>query len=232
MIRSLLGIRPIVLFMACALPLFAYPGSARAAVDDGSFWARVHGGLVGRLNFASLVADDIPDDMLRTRTGFSLGGFVGFPASHLVTIQTEATYTRKGGKLRVPAEGYLFTDTYTFDYLEVAPLLQVALPLRSDVRVFGEVGPVLGAVLSGEVSTTISDGLFSESLSGDVTDELEPIEFGLAFGAGVAVPMEKVALLFGIRYHLGLTTVSESFADTTGLEPFSRNLQLQTGLIF
>lgn len=218
----------------CLPPLsaFAESPSTPPAEPAAGYWDQVHGGLLVRVNFATLVSDDIPETYLRVSTGYSLGGFVSLPVSSSVTVQAEGVYTRKGGKLRVPVDGFILTDTYAFDYLEFAPMLQIALPLKSELRVFGELGPVLGIKLAGEVKSTAFNGFYSESMSQDVTDELEPIEFGVAVGAGLAVPFGDVGLLVGLRYHMGLTSVSESFAESSGMDAYSRNLQIQGGIYF
>ena len=216
--------------LVCSVPGLA--GAAETASSSGHGERGLYGGFAARLNFASLAIDNVPDNFLENRTAYSIGLFLGIPVSDLVTIQAEGFYTRKGGELNMNLPGFMSINSeFRLDYIEFAPMLQVQLPLQSTVRVFGEAGPVFGINVAGEFE--VSAPLEGISETEDIKDDLEDFEFGIAFGAGIGIPVEKIELLFGIRYHMGLTSITDVFSgEGLGAEPYTRNLQFQAGIAF
>ena len=198
------------------------------SIGSASIHNRPHGGFVGRINQAALISDDVPSRYTKALTGFSLGGFAVFPVNEAVAIQFETVFTRKGGRYVVEDSFFNGRDIYRFDYIEVAPLLQLSLPLQSAVRLFGEFGPILSFTVAGEVDTRITEGSYTETANFDVSDELNPVELGVALGGGISIPFDAMGLVFGVRYHWGMTDPVEDFP----LDVRSRNLMFQTGIFF
>lgn len=115
-----------------------------------------------------------------------------------------------------------------FDYFEFAALARPTLPTPWDLQVYGEFGPVLSLTLAGEMDAELSAGSFHQTWTADVTDQLHPLELGVALGGGISIPLTRMGILFGIRHHWGLTNP----VDDSRVSLRSRNLILQTGLYF
>lgn len=199
------------------------PSMASASILR-SMHERPHGGFVGRFNVAQMEWRTGPDIDTRPIAAFSLGGFVILPASRSWAFQLEGVYTQKGGETQRREGSRTKVTTTRLDYVELATLAQFSLPLASDLRVFGEFGPVFGIALDEEYAE------FETAYRTKATEgphHVNPFELGAAVGAGIAIPMDGVGLLFGVRHHWGLTSISAHPEIAV-----SRNFQIQTGLYF
>lgn len=203
--------------------LVLVPSLASASVLR-SIHERPHGGFVGRFNLAQLDWRTGPEVNSRPIAAYSVGGFLVLPATRSFSVQVEAVYTRKGTETRLRDLGGVQVSALHLDYVELAPLAQLSLPLDSELRVFGEFGPVFGINVGGNFTEFHADG---RSSSTDALSGLELFELGVAAGAGISVPMEGLGLLFGVRHHWGLTSISRQ-PETL----LTRNFQIQTGLYF
>ncbi|MBK6734317.1 MAG: PorT family protein [bacterium] len=172
-------------FAAIALLAFATPASAAG------------GGLKAGLTMSTFTGSDAelvgvdPD----YRMGFAFGGYLNHALSPTLSFQPEAYYAMKGAKYEDGGESL----TFKFAYLQI-PLLLKMQPEGSNFFFYG--GPDVGINLSAKVEAE-ADGISAE----EDLDEIKSLDFGLTFGAGVA--MEKFSL--EARYTIGLS----SFDDTS-----------------
>ncbi|MBK9472372.1 MAG: PorT family protein [bacterium] len=174
----------LVTFAAIAMLAFAAPASAGGGLKAGLTMSTFTG------SDADLIGVD-PE----YRMGFAVGGYINHPLSPTLSFQPEVYYAMKGAKYEDGGESL----TFKFTYLQI-PLLLKMQPAGSNFFFYG--GPDVGINLSAKVEAE-AEGISAE----EDLDEIKSLDFGLTFGAGVA--MEKFSL--EARYTIGLT----SFDDTT-----------------
>ena len=161
-------------------------------VASASPYTRTHGGFFVRLHQATLVSDDVPDRFIEPYTGFGLGVYAGIPLNEFFGLQTEATFSRRGGRFVVEQVGE--EQTYRFDYFELASLLRFDFPVSTAAQVYLEGGIVLALLLDAEVETVYSDLYRYESYRAYVSDYLESPEPCALLGGGLALPVGQMGL--------------------------------------
>jgi len=140
--------------------------------------------------------------------GFSIGGVFGYGLSRTLEIQLEVQYVQKGAQER--NEGVL--RKLNHPYLEILLPLTVVIPSEySDFRLRLYGAPTVGFELG--CSFVATD--FTETASADCADErigfeTTSVDYGVAFGVGVDVPLGPGALTFDGRYDIGLTNINTS----------------------
>lgn len=174
----------LITFAAIALLAYATPASAANGLKAGLTMST----FTGSDNEIVGVSPDY-------RMGFAFGGYLNHVLSPTMSFQPEAYYAMKGAKYEDGGESL----TFKFAYLQI-PLLLKMQPQGSNFFFYG--GPDVGINLSAKVEAE-ADGISAET---DVED-VKSLDFGLTFGAGVA--MEKFSL--EARYTIGLS----SFDDTS-----------------
>jgi hypothetical protein len=162
---------------------------------------------------------------LSTRPGFTGFGFFGIQFINLIGAQVEVGYVMKGSKIKGTASviqqnipvSVNVDGTMSLDYLEIPILVKLSLPVPV-VNPYIYVGPSIGMLLSSKmhVKTTASvQGIsFSSDTTVDFKEHINSTDVGLAFGAGIDLPM---GLLIDLRYTLGLGTIAkqETGSSTT-----------------
>lgn len=159
---------------------------------------RVGIGFVGGVNRAAFDLPHEQDTTVDAITRLALGGVVDVGLGGPFALRMEPMYAQKGGAIRkVQAEGT--NGRLETDMLELAVLLKLSLGERR-VRPYLLAGPAVGARLSENLDVYLGD----ETYRGDVSPVVEPLDLGLAFGAGVSVPLRSVKGFVECRYTLGL----------------------------
>jgi len=137
-------------------------------------------GIKGGANFANQAVEDID---IETVTDYHLGAYLNLNLSDKFGITPEVLYTAYGSKWD--------NAKVDFDYVAIPVMLRYKpISLLSL-----EAGPQFSFLTKAEVEDV-----------GDVMDELKKNDFGLAFGAGVHLPLGFNA---GARYVLGFTDISD-----------------------
>jgi hypothetical protein len=181
-------------------------------------------GLKGGIGISDLSVEN--DDSFDSRTAFIGGGFATIGLGETFFLQPEVLYALKGASSDF--EGV--EATIALDYIEI-PLLvgaQFGLGGSSVVpRVFA--GPAVafetGCKISGE------DGFVSVELDCDEAEiQTKSVDFGLVFGAGLAIPLGGFELIIDGRYDLGLTNVNDSEFDDESVK--NRAWQFMAGVGF
>jgi hypothetical protein len=151
-----------------------------------------------------------------SRTGMMVGAFADIGITRSFYIRPGLRYVMKGFS-SVNNNGFVnVTTTTKISYLEFPALLKVAFPL-TEVKPYVMAGPTLGIMLSATQEQT--DGV--NNASGDVSQFLETIDFGLYFGGGIDFHVaKKIDMFVGAGYSLGLTNI---------VKPNPNNLQQVTG---
>lgn len=141
--------------------------------------------------------------LVSNKIGIQLGFIGEIPISNNIYINSGILFSQKGTK-------YNFFDPEEFNlsinYLELPLNISYKYHVGSK-KIFAQVGPYLGYVLSNKF-------LYSENEEsydyGSATDEMNRLDFGLNFGAGLEI--SKVQL--GINYGFGLTNITNHRFET------------------
>ena len=160
-------------------------------------------GIVGGLNMASMSGSDATG--MKTRTTFHAGLGANMTLGGNIFFQPQALYFMKGPKYEESG----FSASLRMGYLEVPLLLGMRIPMQgSNVRPYIVAGPSIGFKMSCKIHGEESG--VSVNLNCDDSQvglQVKGVDFGLAAGLGVEVPMGSGRLhIFG-RYSLGLSEV-------------------------
>ena len=165
-------------------------------------------GIMGGVNIASIAGSDYDLD---SKTGITAGLIITFDSPLLpVTFQPELLYSVKG-----------FTEgnaTIRLDYFEVPFLVKYKFLEESSATPSVLAGPYFAI-------NTYSEAESSTLGTYDVTDVVEPFDFGLVLGGEVKISK----IILGARYNAGLLQV---FEGRTNIEGRNQALTLFAGLSF
>ena len=163
------------------------------------FFIHAQGVGVGIKAGANFANQDVKDVDIKTATDFHVGAYVNINFSEKWGITPEFLYTAYGSEWD--------NVKVDLDYLAIPVMLRFKpVPLLSL-----EAGPQFSFLTKANVEDF-----------GDVKDQLKSNDFGLAFGAGVHLPLGFNA---GARYILGFTDIS----DVSGESIKNRNFQIYLG---
>lgn len=199
----------------CSLALVLFLASAPAAMAQN----KGAGFKIG-INFAELnvdIGDDDDDFQFERRTGIVGGIFYQFPVAPHFSIQPEWLYSQRGGKIS-EADGGGKLD---LDYFDVPILLRwdSTTAGQSTFNVFA--GPSFNFRHRARSEDAFEPG------DVDIRDEIEKIDVGLVFGAGV----EFGRFLLDGRYQLGLREVNK-FAEEDDFKVKHRTFSIMGGIRF
>jgi len=183
----------------------ALPAAGRA--QDAPQW-----GVKGGLNLSSLRGSH---GLIDGKRGVAGGGFLIYPLSPEFSLEADALFTMKGGKLEGPGPEIF----YILDYIEVPVLARFDVPLEGEVRPHVYFGPTLGIKLSARARTAGID----QNLSAAKT-----LDSGLAFGASADFLAGTHRLVVDARYGFGLTNAVSLFGFYLKNDVFS----LMAGVAF
>lgn len=121
--------------------------------------------------------------------GFVAGGFVGIPIAPRVRLQPE-----------------LLVSERKFTIAGVSPPLAISsrafeMPVFIQARFGKSVQPFIQAGPQVTVISSVKQRFGSNE--SDISDEIGDVDFGMAIGAGLEVPVKRGALLFEGRAHWG-----------------------------
>lgn len=190
-----------LLLAALLSAAFASPGFAQLSA----------GGRVG-IDFANLGGDAEGD----SKTGFSIGVFLGSSYHNLFSVYTELQYVQKGTKqeqLIVEGAFTAILETETkLSYLELLVPATLIIPVEgSNIRPRLYIGPTMALLLSCRVEVEapqLLGGIFQDPV--DCGDLLKSVDLGLVLGGGVDLSVGSGAITADVRYNLGLTNIGDS----------------------
>jgi hypothetical protein len=173
---------------------------------SGPAWAaeEIYGGIKGGVNIANNSWDPEDAELEDSRTGMSLGGYVGIPVSRTFAVQPEALFTMKGDSEE--ADG--LSASTKLNYIEVPVLARAQFMHDASARPSLYAGPCVGFNISANAE--VDDG--TGSVEADIKDEVNPIDFGMAFGGGLEIPISngKNSIGLDVRYTMGLNNINDS----------------------
>ncbi len=142
-------------------------------------------GIKAGANFANQNATDIST---KTITNFLVGAYLNLNLSEKFGITPEVLYSAQGSKWE--------NATVNFNYIAIPVMLRIK-PVKP---LYIEAGPQFSFLTKAHVENV-----------GDVMDQFKKNDFGVAFGAGVNLPL---GLNVGARYVLGFTDISDASQST------------------
>jgi hypothetical protein len=201
-----------VLALMFLLPNSSLASGIKGGLKIGVSSAKLHGDDVGDL-------EDLLGEDLKSRIGFSVGGFITFNISEMFAIQPEVLYTMKGLRYEEEIFGETLKVWMKLDYLEIPVLVKIIFPSPGGVNPYLFAGPAVAIKVSGKVKAEFA----GESDEEDIED-MKSTDFGLVIGAGVDFgfgALGKGTLSVDIRYSLGLSTISDFEGDDVKNGAFS-----------
>lgn len=163
-------------------------------------------GLKGGFNIANITNSDIDAD---ARFGLTAGASVDLSLPAIpFGIETGLNYSQKG------ADGSEeeFTSKIKLDYIEVPVLAKFQLGPPGPITPHLVVGPYLGININAEAE--VSDGI--ESISVDLSDDVNNTEIGGTAGVGVDFNMGVTKLNARAQYSYGFTDIFKDAGDLGG----------------
>jgi len=196
------------------------------------------------INLSKISVNQSDGFEFRSKPSFHLGGFVELVISEKFSFQPELIYSSQGTKSElvetfdsgIDFEQYEYKSDITFEYLNI-PLMAKFYAVKG---LSLEVGPQIGFLLSAkddyEEIETFSNGedtvVDSFSGSDDIKEFVKNTDFGLNFGLGYQLDN---GLLFGARYNVGLSNISDDNEDAEEEDEFrisNRVFQVSVGYRF
>src|SRR5690606_26749485 len=155
-------------------------------------------------NLANLVGDIEENKML---FGFHIGAVAEFAISEDFFIAPELLFSTQGTKSEY-SESIM---GMSIDVKETLKLNYITIPVMAKYQVADgftlEAGPQIGFLMSANADVYARFGGETESGSGDATEFVNSMDFGLNLGLGYRV---EHGLFFQRRYHIGLPNVADN----------------------
>lgn len=167
--------------------------------------AQIKFGAKAGLNISNVSGDDAgsPD----SKVGLVLGGLIQYQFAKMFGLQPELLFSMKGAS----EEGGGVKSDLSLNYIELPILVKFLIPLEGNKSLVPSLyaGPSIGYNVSADLEQTANN----QSQSTDISDDVETLDFGLAFGGGIEFPIGNNNLGFDVRYTLGLSSWDNSGAD-------------------
>lgn len=200
------------------------PGSSASAQTTFS----LHGGLN-----LSIIRDYHVDSVLVLNRERATGPNVGLAATFRVSppdqvnslaLQLSGTYSRRGGARSLGQK-----ITTRLDYVEIAALLDVRIPLIWEpLAVHVSAGGAAGRLMSCEFEFQDAEGR-TERTTACADDEFRSLDFGLVGGGSLEIgATERLGVTVGFQYYHGLGFIDHF--EEGSLK--NRSLSLRGGLLY
>jgi len=188
-------------------------------------------GVKGGIGFADLGGDfeDLIETSTDLKTGFSVGGFLGFDLHRLFRLQGEVQYVQKGAKATEGDSELKFK----VDYIEVLVPLTLMIPVEGTVAPRLYVGPSLAFEMDCKVKGQ-SGGASVEFAcdSEEVGAPTNTTDYGILFGGGIDIAVGSGAVTLDVLYNLGLGDIAKEDPTDPKIKVTNRNIQILVGYGF
>lgn len=138
------------------------------------------------------------------RMGLAGGAFLTFALGPNFALQPEVLYVMKGAKYEEDGN----EATFKFDYLDIPILFKYRFPTAGTTRPSLFAGPVASFKLSSEY-----EEVFEGEESKENVDNVNGLDYGLAFGGGIDFAVGQNTITMDVRYTLGLTDWPDTDVD-------------------
>lgn len=199
-------------------------------------------GFKAGLNIATIGGDIGMGAGLENKYGLNISYFNSNPITTDITFEWGVQYSMKGALSSYEYEYYNEIErsesTLNFQYIELPMSFKFTIPTQSLFSPFFSFGAVPGFNIK---STSDRDYYYyyyddwdgteyeiNDSSSEDITDEVNPFEFGFMFGGGIAIPTQSGKFLIDIKYNYGMTNIP----DETSFEMINKVWLLSLGYEF
>jgi hypothetical protein len=191
-----------VLTLMLLLPNPSSATGIKGGLKIGASSAKLYGDDVGNL-------EDLLGEGLKSRIGFSVGGFITFNIAEMFAIQSEVLYTMKGVRWEGEINGATPLKVWIkLDYLEIPVLVKIMPGTQGSVKPYLFAGPAVAIKVSSKVKAEFE----GESEEEPIEEGLKGTDFGLVIGGGLDFGLGAPGtgnLSVDIRYSLGLSTISD-----------------------
>jgi len=190
-------------------------------------------GIMAGLNFADIRGEYV--NFTKNKLGFVAGGFLEYSINDKFALQPEIKFTMKGSKVEmkfhfVSEYGEVYSKTTAqliLNYLELPVLAKVKVPIEN-IKLILFFGTFIGINVGANSRENYiywekdenGDIIYQESynINEDIKSDVNDIELGLIFGAGVNLS----PFIIGFRYNLGITDIwKDSEGDSVKNSVFS-----------
>lgn len=191
-------------FAASMLLLAFWPRPAAAGV---TFDLGIKGGIsFARVNWIDMGEED-PSKFLAQPV---FGAFVAINLNKVFTLQPEVYLQTRGGKWTEDIDGTITEWIEKWRFVHIPLLAKVHLMQGGKIIPIVFAGPAVNFNLSAKGKIFV-DGVLDDEY--EFKDFVKGTTFSVVFGGGAEMMLEKLMLIFDIRYDLGLTNPI-TFVDT------------------
>lgn len=177
-------------------------------------YAQIGAGIKAGANFAN---QDIEGINTESTTGYHFGAFFTFDISENFALQPEILFSKQGAELTTSSLGEV-----DYSYLTIPVLLKFKI-----MRILNlHAGPQFNILSNAEFKDS------GTSAKQEITDDLNSLDFALAFGGGVNLPK---GFLVGLRYVVSISDINDTYIPTNltaAPEIKNKTLQLYLGYRF
>ena len=182
---------------------------AASAADPPTF------GLEGGINFnsTSLSGSDAADLETMSKTGGTVGGFVGIPISPMFSIQPEVIYTTKSVKVSGTGSMSGYTANIQADFVEI-PVLAKINPKMKSLSYYVVAGPGFAFTTAAKLTDQSLNGQTVPDEDLKAADTFHSSDFTFIVGFG----LDKGPLGVEVRYDAGLLNMNKATATDTNIK--------------
>lgn len=182
-------------------------------------------GVLAGLNLANINVGDKEEGVeYSMRTVFGFGGVASFGLSEMMMLQLEPAYMQKGTKVKFDGQE---AGDYKLAYIDIPVLLKIVFG-QSNVKPYALVGGNIGFLMSAKAAPTQGEEV-------DIKEDLESLDYGLNFGAGVNIPMGTNQFFIEAQYALGLADITkpeEILGETFDSSDKNTGIHIKVGILF
>ena len=183
---------------------------AASAADPPTF------GLEGGINFnsTSLSGSDAAGLETTSKTGGTIGGFVGIPISPMFSIQPEVIYTTKSVKVSGTGSMSGYTANIQADFVEIPVLAKINLTKMKSLSYYVVAGPGFAFTTTAKLTDQNFGGQTFPDEDLKAEDSFHSSDFTLIVGFG----LDKGPLGVEVRYDAGLLNMNKATATDTNIK--------------
>lgn len=199
-------------------------------------FAQISVGVLGGINLSDFKMKDLGEvNDVTHRSGYGMGLVLDYSMNRNISLSVQPIYLQKNAKMNQSYPDPDF-DLYT-SFLEVPFFIKMYV--GKEARSYIMAGPTLGFLLDSEVRAEA----FGLKFKGNLDDAIHHFDYGVSFGAGISIPINRTIIFFEGRYTYGLKDLGKTgsivfrsgdIIETTetdgAAEIKSRGLQFMTGI--
>lgn len=148
--------------------------------------------------------------------GFVFGAVANIGINEMFSIQPELLYSQQGVMQEMSADffgvAFKVKARTRLNYINLPVLAKVSFG-PENIKGFVTAGPTFGYLLGGNVKSEVEAGGQTEEETQDLSDDdlenMNRMDIGLSFGAGVALGAGPGNLNIDLRYGLGLSDINK-----------------------